>query len=173
MSCDPNVRLALETAATTRCLSLFESYGVHVAPLRSAPPSQSPLLYCGIIGFTGKGIMGSLAVAGSRELLVASNPVPGGGSWDWAAELSNQLMGHVKITLLAHDVELYLSTPTVVRGEHLSLQARGEARPELFTMDGQGLLALWLDVETTREFRMSAEEHAPEGRLDPGELLLF
>jgi hypothetical protein len=159
----------------SRCLDLFKSYGldlVEVAP-RAAP--ATPLLYCGVIGYSGKGIRGSLALAGSAAVLGASNPVTTQPSREWAGELANQLMGHVKSRLLAYEVEVYLSTPTVLRGEQLSIRSHGELPPTLFTdAAGKGdLVGVWIDLETDPGLKVADQEVAAHAGLPGGEALLF
>ena len=122
------------------CIELFKTYGVELTPTDIELAGGRALLYCGIIGFSGENIRGSIAIAASGALLRASNPVPGGAPRDWAAELVNQLMGHVKSRLLGYSVEVYMSTPIVLRGERLALESRGARRPRFFsgTQSGDG-----------------------------------
>jgi hypothetical protein len=155
-------------------VELFKMYGVQLVPANLGAVDGQALLYCGIIGFSGEGIRGSLAVAGSGSLLDASNPTPGSPQRDWIAEVANQLMGHVKSRLLGFSVEVYMSTPIVLRGERLSLESRGVSEPRIFTDPSRsGHVALWVDVETTPEFQMSTEENTALSGLDGGETLMF
>jgi hypothetical protein len=162
-----------ETAA--RCLELFSSYGLHLVEVTREAAPATPLLYCGVIGYCGRGIRGSLALAGSGEVLGASNPVAGEPSRDWAGELANQLMGHVKSRLLAYDVEVYLSTPTVLRGEHLTIHSHSDAPPRLFTgaAGRGGLVGVWIDVETSPALKVADQENAANAGLPGGEALMF
>jgi hypothetical protein len=164
----------LNEIANCRCLDLFGSYGLALkpVPISAAPPV--PLLYCGVIGFSGEGIRGSLAVGSSANLLRDSNPLHDAASRDWAGELANQLMGHIKGQLLAHGVTVYLSTPTVLRGEHLRVKTSTAAPPLLFTdQHDHGLVSLWLDVETGPGLRFNDREDATGAGLEAGETLLF
>lgn len=155
------------------CERLFESYGVdmrYVADMRQPRPE---MLYCGIVGFSGENIKGGLVLAGSREALGASNPVADAGVRDWVAELANQLAGRLKSQLLAHSVEIYIATPVVLRGEHMSLESRGDVAPLWFESEKAGRVCLWLDVDLADEFAMAADADASKAGLDEGTSLLF
>lgn len=168
------IREIVETIAADRCMTLFQRYGVALVPAANPDAQTHPLLYCGVMGFSGAGIRGSLAIAGSSGLLTASNPARRGAAREWAGELANQLTGHVKSGLLGYGVEVYLSLPTVLRGEHLSLQIRGETQPLVFTDVGQtGLIGIWMDVETAPGFLIAGEANTDLAGLGAGEVLEF
>lgn len=169
-----NIRQILEGVVADRCVALFHNYGLALAQVGDSAALTHPLLYCGVMGYSGQGIRGSLAIAGSSELLTASNPTRRGAPREWAGELANQLTGHLKNGLLAHGVEVFLSLPTVLRGEHLSLHIRGETRPLLFTAAGHnGLLGIWMDVETTPTFQIADEADSNLAGLAAGDVLEF
>jgi hypothetical protein len=164
----------LDELSASRFVELFSTYGVVLEPFDVGTLDAEPLLYCGIIGFSGDGIRGSMAVAGSGALLAASNPTPDGIPRDWVAELANQLMGHVKSRLLGYSVEVYISMPIVLRGERLALEVRGVTKPRFYTSTaGRGQVVLWVDVETTPEFKMASEEDPTLSGLQSGETLMF
>jgi CheY-specific phosphatase CheX len=174
MSMQDDAQKLIDDLSSAHFVELFKMYGVDLVPVDVAQVDSGALLYCGIIGFSGEGIRGSMAVSGSGALLAASNPTPDGLPRDWVAEVANQLMGHVKSRLLGFAVEVYMSTPIVLRGERLALEVRGVTKPRTFT-DGRahGHLALWIDVETTPEFKMASEENTSLSGLDGGETLMF
>jgi len=63
-------------------------------------------------------IRGTLMLATTRspiEKLAAGGPIR-----DWVAELTNQLAGRIKHKLLARGVDILISTPLILRGEHLA-----------------------------------------------------
>ena len=164
----------IEELSSSHCEELFKLYGLELVQTKQAPQTGGALLYCGVIGFSGDHIRGSLAVAGSGGILIASNPTPGGAARDWVAEIANQLMGHVKSRLLGFSVEVYMSTPIVLRGERLALETRDSTHPVVFTNpQGKGEMVLWVDVETTPEFTMSESENTALSGLDGGETLMF
>ena len=155
-------------------IELFRMYGMELVPSVSGDVGGGAILYCGIIGFSGEGIRGTMAVAGSDTMLGASNPVPGGAPRDWVAEVANQLMGNVKSRLLGYDVEVWMSTPIVLRGERLALEVRGVVQSHVYTCASvQGQVVLWVDVETTPEFQMSSVENTALSGLDGGKTLMF
>jgi hypothetical protein len=156
------------------CVALFESYGLDMRHVAQIVPSACDMLYCGIVGFSGQNIRGGLVLAGSREALGASNPVETAGIRDWVAELANQLAGRIKSRLLAHDVELHIATPVVLRGEHLSLEARGPVTPQWFQSSRSSeRVCLWMDVELGSAFTMSETPDASKAGLDEGTSLMF
>jgi CheY-specific phosphatase CheX len=166
----------LDNLSETRLRELFKAYGVNLVAANPGQVNGKTLDYCAIIGFSGEDIRGSLAVAGSSTLLAASNPMPGGPPRDWVAELANQLMGHVKSGLRGHSVQVYISMPIVLHGQRLALEVRGSAKPQIFTShDGVGYLdlALWVEVETTPDFRMTSEENPALSGVGGGQSLIF
>jgi hypothetical protein len=164
----------IQTIADDRCVELFRTYGLSLNGVTPSEAPPYPLLHCGVVGFSGHGIRGSVAIAGSRSVLGASNPLSDQASRDWAGELANQLMGHVKSGLLAHGVEVYLSTPTVLRGEHLALQTHTDLPPHLFVpAPVTGLLGVWVDVEVDPDFRIRSEPDPALAGFEGGETLLF
>ena len=102
-----------------RARSFSAGYGVTV---RRADESEDPVspefFLCSIIGFTGRDVRGTLVLALTEELSGLSNPVAGANSSattdrliqrDWVGELSNQLLGQIKIELLRRGVEIYVT----------------------------------------------------------------
>jgi hypothetical protein len=137
----------LEQCVSSACISLFADYAL---PLERADAGQlrdaPPLLYCGVIGFSGEQLRGSLLLATSREPLGRTSPTTDASLREWIAELSNQLLGRVKNKLYAHGVTLYLSTPVVLRGEHIAPLSQTPLTPFGFRCDG-GQVCVWLDTE--------------------------
>jgi CheY-specific phosphatase CheX len=159
----------VEGLAEQACLSLFEAYGVQLSPVEMAVTPSGDHSLTGIIGFTGQGITGMCLVAASEEPLVASNPASG-SLRDWVAELSNQLAGRLKHKLLAQGVEVYITTPIVLRATRIEPLPRRKLTPRAFTAVG-GKVALWVEVETSPEFKIT--ENAVEIPIGEGEALLF
>jgi len=167
-------RKRIQQLSIEACVRLFEDYGLDMRHVAPALPSAWDMVYCGIVGFSGQNIRGGLVLAGSREALGASNPVQSAGIRDWVAELANQLAGRVKSRLLAHDVELHIATPVVLRGEHLALEARGPVTPQWFhSSRSSERVCLWMDVDLAPEFSMSATPDASKAGLDEGTSLMF
>jgi len=167
-------RKRIQQLSIEACVRLFEDYGLDMRHVAPALPSAWDMVYCGIVGFSGQNIRGGLVLAGSREALGASNPVQSAGIRDWVAELANQLAGRVKSRLLAHDVELHIATPVVLRGEHLALEARGPVTPQWFhSSRSSERVCLWMDVDLAPEFSMSATPDSSKAGLDEGTSLMF
>ena len=137
----------VEAAVNDSCLSLFQDYAL---PLRRTHvqelPADSQLLYCGVVGYSGEQMRGTLLLATSREPLGRTSPTTDASLREWIAELSNQLLGRIKNKLLARGVTLHLSTPIVLRGQHLAPLSRTELIPFAFVCDG-GQVCVWFDAE--------------------------
>jgi hypothetical protein len=137
----------IESAVSDSCLSLFEDYAL---PLRrtdvSSLTSNAELLFCGVVGYSGEQMRGTLLLATSREPLGRTSPTTEGSLREWIAELSNQLLGRIKNKLLTRGVTLHLSTPIVLRGQHLAPLSRTELVPFAFACEG-GAVCVWFDAE--------------------------
>jgi len=161
----------LEQLAGVACTSLFQAYGVALQRVNEAEASPAttpaPILYSGIVGFGGPGIRGACILAASEKPILQSNPVDG-SLRDWIAELSNQLVGRIKNKLLAHGTEVYVTTPVVLRGEHLAPMPRRELPPLSFKTDG-GSVFVWIELETAADFVLGP----PSQAIAEGEAVLF
>jgi CheY-specific phosphatase CheX len=169
-----------ETVASAACQELFGRYGVEVRRAEETTAPVSPdFLLCSVIGFTGRDVRGSLVLALTEELSGQSNPVSAPQSItgdrmtqrDWVGELSNQLLGRIKIELLKCGVEIYLNLPAVLLGQHLAPLPRTQLKPLKFTLS-HGAAAVWIEVETRHGFKIDtgkAAEHGPAA----GDTLLF
>src|SRR5215472_15675587 len=139
MTMTVDIEKALQTIAMESAEGLFADYGMALSPAASDPYSglKQEFFLCGIIGFTGKTLRGSVMLAVERGLLEASAPLPTGqvSLRDWIAELSNQLLGRIKRQLLERGVTIEMCTPAVLRGERLSPMLPGEVMPTLFCSD--------------------------------------
>jgi CheY-specific phosphatase CheX len=170
-----------EQVTAAACEELFRRYGV---PVQRSADSDEPItpdfLLCSVIGFTGRDLRGTLVLAVTDELSGLSNPVaagPGGAGAnpltqrDWVGELSNQLLGRIKLELLRCGVEMYLNLPAVLRGQHLAPLPRTELKPIKFTL-AKGAAAVWIEVQTRPGFRIESEASGEQGPV-AGEPLLF
>jgi CheY-specific phosphatase CheX len=160
----PEVREQVLELAVQACKALFSEYGVEVTRIEREKAPKVQMLYCGILGFSGDELRGSVVLAATNQTLLDSNPVSGGSARDWIAELVNQFLGRLKLSLLARKVVISLATPVVLRGEHLSLEARGPVIPLWFERPNGDTLGLWLDMETPPGFVLpeATEEQTPE-----------
>jgi CheY-specific phosphatase CheX len=113
-----------EQVTAAACTELFGRYGVTVRPADETEDPISPEFFlCSVIGFTGRDVRGTLVLALTEELSGLSNPVAAANpsastdrviQRDWVGELSNQLLGQIKIELLRHGVEIYVNLPAVL-----------------------------------------------------------
>lgn len=85
-----------------------------------------------IIGFAGKSIAGTLCLATPWELLRRSNPsndpLGDGDLLDWSRELSNLLLGSIKLSLLDRDLPVEMGIPTSVLSADFQLQVGAGSR---------------------------------------------
>jgi len=160
----------VEGLAEQACVSLFEAYGVTLTQTDLAETPSGERSLTGIIGFTGAGLTGMCLVAASEEPLIASNPA-GGSLRDWVAELSNQLAGRLKHKLLAQGIEVYITTPIVLRATRIEPLPRRKLIPRGFSLERGGSVALWVEVEIGPDFAIVPAN--AEATVAEGETLLF
>jgi len=170
-----------EEIAAAACEELFARYGVTVRRAAEGDEPVSPdFLLCSVIGFSGRDVRGTLVLALTDELSGRSNPVsgstPGAVSSrvtqrDWVGELSNQLLGRIKIELLRCGVEIYLNLPAVLLGQHLAPLPRSQLKPLKFTL-GDGAAAVWIEVEARPGFKIETGKTDVQGPA-AGDALLF
>jgi CheY-specific phosphatase CheX len=173
-----------EQVASAACQELFARYGVTVRRASDSDQPVSPdFLVCSVIGFTGRDIRGTLVLALTEGLSGLSNPAPASAGADasprgdlasqrdWVGELSNQLLGRIKIELLKRGVEIYLNLPAVLLGQHLAPLPRGQLNPLKFTL-ANGAAAVWIDLDARPGFKIAAAEATDAGP-GAGDALLF
>jgi len=170
-----------EEVAAAACEELFARYGVTVRRAAEADePVRPDFLVCSVIGFSGRDVRGTLVLALTEELSGVSNPIsatnPGAGSnrltqRDWVGELSNQLLGRIKIELLRCGVEIYLNLPAVLLGQHLAPLPRSQLKPLKCTL-GDGAAAVWIEVEARPGFKIETSKGDDQGPA-AGDALLF
>jgi Chemotaxis phosphatase CheX len=137
----------IERVVSEACLSLFKDYSLPLDRCVGDLVPESPdLLFCGVVGFSGEQMRGTLLLATSREPLGRTSPTTDASLREWIAELSNQLLGRIKNKLFAYGVTLHLSTPIVLRGQHIAPVSRAELVPFAFSCDG-GIVCVWFDAE--------------------------
>jgi CheY-specific phosphatase CheX len=170
-----------EEVAASACEELFARYGVTVRRAAEGDEPVSPdFLLCSVIGFSGRDVCGTLVLALTDELSGKSNPVSGSPSGtvsarstqrDWVGELSNQLLGQIKIELLRHGVEIYVNLPAVLQGQHLAPLPRRQLKPLKFTL-ANGAAAVWIELEARAGFKIEPATRTDEGPA-PGDTLMF
>ena len=159
---------------TDACLRLFDDYRVVLTPCAPADVGRGgELLLCGVIGFTGDQLRGTLMLATTAEPLGDSSPVGPSQLRAWIAELANQLLGRIKNRLSAHGASIYLSTPVVLQGQHLAPMPRTNLLPLAFAGSSGGHVCVWVETEHEDGFVLApAAAHDP-GAIAEGELMMF
>jgi hypothetical protein len=165
---------AFEEIAANACQQLLAEYGVTARRCGEHEHPVTPdFLVCAVISFSGREVRGTLVLALTGDVPARSNPVanPRGQS-DWVGELSNQLLGRMKIELLRRGVEIYIHLPAVLRGQHLAPLPRTELKPIKFA-SGVGAVAVWIEIETKPEFKLGQSVSEGAVGADTGDTLLF
>jgi CheY-specific phosphatase CheX len=166
-----DVQSLVEGFAREACESLFRAYGVGLEGVDPDATSEERLVLGSVIGFTGPTLRGTCILAATELPLRRSNPVAG-SLRNWMAELANQLVGRIKNQLLSHGAEeVYVTTPVVMRGEHLAPLPRFVLKPQAFAASVGGTVLLWVEVEADPEFRLSLSPQDPPA--SEGDALLF
>jgi len=165
-----NAQEIVESLARDSCKSLFEAYGVGLQDVDPGTTGTDTLLLGSVIGFTGPALRGTCILAATELPISHSNPVPG-SLRNWMAELANQLVGRIKNQLLTRGAEVYVTTPVVMKGEHLAPLPRFVLKPMAFDADRGGTVLLWVEVEADPNFRFSSSP--PDPPASEGETLLF
>lgn len=142
------------------CQRLFKAYGVELTPAPSSMETTQEVVLCGVLGFAGSHVRGSTLLAATTGPFEESRPT-NGVMRDWVGELTNQLVGRLKVKLLERGTEIAVSTPVVLQGEHVAPLPRQVLKPIVFTSK-HGLVFVWADVETVEGFALS------DGTSDPG-----
>ncbi len=158
----------LSDIAWDACIAMFKDYGVEIERVGEHTPSED-ILYCGVMGFVGAKLRGSILLAATKAAVERSCP-PNGVPRDWTGELTNQLVGRVKTRLLARGIKTMLATPLVLQGEHIAPVPRRKLHPGCFSCK-PGLVLVWVDVECDSDFELGAESDEPAA--GEGDALFF
>jgi len=123
---------------------LFADYGVSCSA--DAAPVETGQLLCGILGFTGDHLCGSVVISATPEAIADSNPIHDGVTRGWVAELTNQLVGRFKNALLRVGVDVAMSVPVVLTAAQLTPLPQNASAPIRLSV-GSGHIAIWLEIE--------------------------
>ena len=158
-------RIANMTARA--CVELLKDYGVLLTPgsMTWDAHAQEPVFF-GVIGFVGPGVRGTCLLGAEQQLVTASCRV-GNRPRDWIAELSNQLLGRLKMKLLTCGVSVKVTTPLALSGVQLTPLPRLGQEPLAFTSD-RGAALVWLELETDEGFALDPERPLS---IEPGDLV--
>lgn len=153
----------IDEMLTRSCEALFAAYGAELTIERAYEP-PGDVTFAGVIGFSGAQMRGNLMLAPNKQLLLASLPElaqqEASATRDWTGELANQLLGRLKTMLLACEVEIWMTTPIVIRGAYLSPVPKVESVPYHFKGPA-GAVTVWFEAEVTPGVELSLVE--PEG----------
>jgi CheY-specific phosphatase CheX len=175
MSSERDVQQLFEQVSSRACEELFSRYGVAVRRAADGDDPVTPdFLVCSVIGFTGRDLRGTLILALTEDLSGLSNPVGGGpmSQRDWVGELSNQLLGRIKLDLLRWGIEISLNLPALLLGRHLAPLPRAELKPLKFAL-AKGAAAVWIEVEARPGFKLQPPGTVEEAGPAAGDALLF
>ena len=164
-----SVREALRAILATKAHELFADYGVSCESVAAPYPADREL--CGILGFTGDHVCGSVVLSATPDAISSSNPIGDGATRGWVSELTNQLVGRFKNTLLRSGVELVMSIPVVLTGTQLLPMPQAAIAPTRLAV-GSGFLTLWLELEIDPDLVL-AEPNGEHAIAAEGETLLF
>jgi CheY-specific phosphatase CheX len=158
----------LREILAAKALELFADYGVACGTAGQSP--ETGHLLCGILGFTGDRMCGSVVMAASHDAVADSNPIHDGATRGWVAELTNQLVGRFKNSLLRHGVEVAMSVPVVLTATQLTPLPQSTAEPTRMSV-GTGQITIWLEIDADAELALG--EPCDDAALAEGEAMLF
>jgi hypothetical protein len=160
---------ALRDILVCKAGELFADYGV--ACSKQSVHAGADRLMCGILGFTGDRLCGSVVISATAEAIADSNPIRDGATRGWVAELTNQLVGRFKNALLRGGVEVAMSVPVVLTATQLTPLPQTASDPIGLDV-GTGHVAIWLEVEADPELAL-AEPGTGSAVATEGEAILF
>lgn len=135
----------------------------------------SPIELVAAIGFGAEGIAGALALCTtSRCAQYLASAVGSEQEHDWLGELSNQLLGKIKMRLHKHGVTFSIGVPVLLAGEQITVARNIDlSRSTIVSFQTpQGMLEVWFDFKAAPSIELSPEP-AQEKSPAEGELLFF
>jgi CheY-specific phosphatase CheX len=159
----------LRTILSSKAHELFADYGV-VCSVDVLPPDARRQL-CGILGFTGDRMCGSVILSATEDAIACSNPIGDGATRGWVAELTNQLVGRFKNELFRGGIEVAMSIPVVLTATQLTPLPQTALDPMRLAV-GAGFVTIWLEIEAEAGLELAAPT-ADTMMAAEGEALLF
>jgi CheY-specific phosphatase CheX len=161
---------------------LFRALGVELDYVGCQEPIPcADELTVAVIGLAGMEMRGSLVVGTTPNLLVLTHPLTKDRSKldedqlrDWSGELANQLIGRIKIRLLAHGITISLGTPTTMSGRELTLGSalkNTECLPHRFEV-GRDWLLVRMEAVAEPGVKLS-KTPVPIPETEEGGMLIF
>jgi hypothetical protein len=166
-SATSQTRARITRFAVDACVALWQDYGVQLTPstFDHGAWTDDPVLF-GVIGFVGQDVRATCLLGAQQSLIKASGRL-GNQPRDWIAELSNQLLGRMKMRLLGCGVSVKLTTPLALSGIRLKPLPR-LAETLLAFASELGPVVVWLEVGTEPNFVLPEEKAFG---VAPGELV--
>jgi hypothetical protein len=161
---------AVEEMTAASCVELFAAYDVPLVAAQETNwgTSDEPL-YSAAIGFVSPQIRGTCLLACEPSAIERSCP-EGGRIRDWIGELSNQLIGRLKMKLLGHDIEIGLTTPIVLQGIRIRPLPKAALLPAVFSSEW-GTVLVWVEAEVASGFSLPPAKIPDAG--ETGDLMFF
>jgi hypothetical protein len=167
---DRSVTDTINDLTANSCCELFGDYGLQLQQCQFDWGESDAQLFSSVMGFVSDKVRGTCLLACEEAPLDASCP-PGGNRRDWVGELANQLIGRLKVKLLAYEINIALTTPIVLRGMRLQPLPRTTIAPTTFCC-GNGRILAWIEVEVESGYSLPPpRSRAAAG--ETGELMLF
>jgi hypothetical protein len=166
---DHTITDTVNELAAVSCGELFADYGVPIERGQFEWDETNAPLFSSVMGFVGDSLRGTCLLVCERHPLEATCP-PGGGVRDWVGEMTNQLVGRLKVKLLAYDINVAMTTPVVLQGVRIQPLPKVPACPVMFSA-GTGNVLVWIEVEVAAGFALPPPRRADAG--ETGELMLF
>jgi CheY-specific phosphatase CheX len=164
----------------TESVALLSELGCRAKPSGNcAPPQFAGGAVAALIGYAGETVRGSLTIVMSETaaaLARAHTLSQGPGleaSRDFVGELSNLLLGRLKLRLIERDVTILLATPKTAAGGDLRVVGFCQDTSAWLAIDSEvGPMFVAFDAEFDRGFTM-AEPDIARTPYHEGEMLLF
>ncbi len=142
------IQQIMSQALQTSAEGLFTHYAL---PLD--PGEAGNLNMAAVLGFSSDKVQGAVGLLATEPVVEHTFENATGVKGDrrdvedWLGELSNQLLGRIKIELLRYDINIYLATPVVLRGVELNVGGSQEdgVYKASFTSE-KGGLCVWVDA---------------------------
>lgn len=157
------LRAAVREMLEAKSHELFAHYRVSCAVVDEVPSEAHERQLVGVLGFSGGHVTGSVLVAATLTAVAASNPTGEGATRDWAAELTNQLVGRLKNAMLLRGVDVAMSVPVVLGSTRvLSMLSREIAPIHLAVADGFVTLLVEVDGDAPLGEELATDTCAAE-----------
>jgi CheY-specific phosphatase CheX len=164
----------------TLCERVFEEVLPDCELLEQPEVDGEELELVAVVGFSGDDARGVLGLSAPSELLEQLHPATAAGETptpdqlrDWAGELSNQLLGRLKIELRPYGVRFWVATPVVLRGVIVRIMNASHENLHKYTLTSHGeRIRVWLDLTLEEGKHLQLVEEESDTALT-GNILFF